>query len=167
MSGINESEKQMTTKIYLNGQFLPREKASISVMDRGFLFGDGVYEVIPVYGRKLFRLKQHLQRLENSLAAIHMKNPHSESEWETLLNKLIEQDPEAIDQAVYLQVTRGVAPVRDHAIPDEVIPTVFAMTRRIDSPDPEVKRQGIAAVIQDDVRWHMKSLELTVEGHGE
>src|SRR5438552_313458 len=118
--------------VYLNGGFLALEDARVSVLDRGFIYGDGVYEVIPVYGRQPFRMPQHLRRLQYSLDGIRLANPHTEAQWETLVRDLIVKQPFA-DQAVYLQVTRGVAK-RDHAFPPGVPPTVFMMSNPFPSP---------------------------------
>ena len=112
--------------VYLNGEYLPIEQASVSVLDRGFLFGDGVYEVIPAYGGHLLRLAEHLQRLQNSLDAIRLHNPLSEQQWTEILQTLLEKNPSQ-DQSVYLHVSRGVAPQRDHAFPARPQPTVFIM----------------------------------------
>ena len=101
--------------VYLNGEFKPIEEAAISVLDRGFLFGDGVYEVIPVYGGRLFRLEQHLWRLDNSLAGIRIRPPHDSIQWRALLNELVSRNGGG-DLTVYVQVTRGAGP-RDHAFP--------------------------------------------------
>lgn len=137
---------------YLNGVFLPLDQAQIPVLDRGFLFGDGVYEVIPVYGGKLFRLEHHLRRLQNSLDGVRIGNPLADAEWKTMLSKLVNA-PQEQDQSIYLQVTRGVAPRRDHAFPVATPPTVFAMctpgqpAREIDS------EPGIAAITLADIRW--------------
>jgi D-alanine transaminase len=137
---------------YLNGAFLPLDQAHVSVMDRGFLFGDGVYEVIPVYGGKLFRLAAHLKRLQNSLDAIRLGNPLSNAAWTSMLERLVTLN-EGGDQSVYLQVTRGVAPRRDHAFPEDSRPTVFAMcsaclvSRDIDS------EPGVSAITLPDIRW--------------
>jgi D-alanine transaminase len=145
------------TTVYLNGKFLPIEAACIPVTDRGFLFGDGVYEVIPAYGGRLFRLAQHLQRLQNSLDGIRLDNPHSNREWSAILNNLLEHNRALAgpddDQSVYLQVTRGSAAKRDHSFPQDVVPTVFAMSSAISEPEPAVMEQGIAAVTLDDIRW--------------
>jgi len=115
--------------VYLNGAFLPIEQARVSVMDRGFLFGDGVYEVIPAYGGRLFRLPHHLQRLQNSLDGIRLGNPCADAQWQNILTELLERNRERAgnhnDQSVYLQVTRGSAPKRDHSFPERVTPTVF------------------------------------------
>lgn len=137
---------------FLNGVFLPLDQAHVSVMDRGFLFGDGVYEVIPVYGGKLFRLGAHLRRLQNSLDAIRLGNPLTDDGWESMLERLVTLN-EGRDQSVYLQVTRGVAPRRDHAFPVDSRPTVFAMctpcliSREIDN------EPGVSAITLADIRW--------------
>jgi D-alanine transaminase len=137
---------------YLNGVFLPLDQAHVSVLDRGFLFGDGVYEVIPVYGGTLFRLGPHLRRLQNSLDAIRIGNPLSEDGWESLLAQLVASN-EGRDQTVYLQVTRGVAPRRDHAFPVDSRPTVFAMcTPCLVSRDID-NEPGISAITLADIRW--------------
>jgi D-alanine transaminase len=145
------------SSIYLNGVFIPLEVACIPVTDRGFLFGDGVYEVIPAYGGRLFRLPQHLQRLQNSLDGIRLTNPMSTEQWETMLNNLLERNSDAAgpdnDQAVYLQVTRGSAPKRDHVFPARVQPTVYATSTPIPRMDPAIARDGIAAITRDDIRW--------------
>ena len=147
---------------YLNGDFVPLEDACVPVLDRGFLFGDGVYEVIPAYGRRPFRLGQHLARLRDSLAAIGMQPPLDEDRWAEILQNLIDRNP-GEDQSLYLQVTRGVAPHRDHAFPDPVTPTVFAMSSPIPPPDPAVLERGVAAVTLPDIRWqycHIKAITL-------
>ena len=147
---------------YLNGAWQPVEETSIPVLDRGFLFGDGVYEVIPAYSGKAFRLKEHLQRLERNLAAIRIDMPLTQDEWKTIIERLIE-DQGPLDQALYLQVTRGVAPRRDHAFPAGVKPTVFAMTNPLPEPDPDRDRQGYAAITVSDERWnncHIKAITL-------
>jgi D-alanine transaminase len=147
---------------YLNGAWQPVEETSIPVLDRGFLFGDGVYEVIPAYSGKPFRLKEHLQRLERNLAAIRIDMPLTQEEWKTIIERLIE-DQGPLDQALYLQVTRGVAPRRDHAFPAGVKPTVFAMTNPLPEPDPDRDRQGYAAITVSDERWnncHIKAITL-------
>ncbi len=140
------------TEIYLNGRFVAPELARVSVMDRGFLFGDGVYEVIPSYGGYFLRLEQHLDRLENSLAAIRLANPLTREQWRAVLQRLIGAPP-AADQAVYLQVTRGVAPERDHLCPDGVEPTVLAMAKPIKPRKDEVTREGVVCVTRPDIRW--------------
>ncbi|ADE13760.1 aminotransferase class IV [Nitrosococcus halophilus Nc 4] len=147
--------------VYLNGEFLPLAQAKVSVLDRGFLFGDGVYEVIPVYGGHFFRLSLHLQRLEHSLQAIHLENPLSPSQWREVLQRLVARN-EGLDQAVYLQVTRGPA-ARDHAFPQPVEPTVFAMSNPLKPLPTEWRLKGVAAVTREDIRWkycHIKSVAL-------
>ncbi len=144
----------MVPTAYLNGEFLPLSETRISVMDRGFLFGDGVYEVIPVYGGRLFRLEHHLKRLQNSLDAIRISNPLAPAEWHLMLTKLVESN-DAEDQAVYLQVTRGVAEKRDHAFPADVTPTLFAMsTPMAESVDIDAI-PGVSAVTLEDIRWNL------------
>ncbi len=137
--------------VYLNGSFLPLQDARISVMDRGFLFGDSIYEVIPAYAGRLFRLPHHLERLNNSLQAVHMQNPKSDSEWTRMLERLVEQNPE-LDQSVYLQVTRGAAEQRDHTLPEAITPTVFAMASPMQEPDPALAKTGNSAITLDDIR---------------
>jgi D-alanine transaminase len=136
---------------YLNGQFLPLSEARISPLDRGFLFGDGVYEVIPVYSRVPFRLDEHLARLERSLAAVSIRNPYTRSQWRAFITELVGRQAFE-DQGVYLQVTRGVAK-RDHAFPKNVTPTVFLMTGPLSMPSPEAISQGVAAITVPDNRW--------------
>jgi len=144
--------------VYLNGRYLPIEEATVSVLDRGFLFGDGVYEVIPVYGGRLFRLAQHLTRLEQSLAGIRLANPIPREGWAALFADLVARNGGG-DLSVYLQVTRGVAK-RDHAFPAAVSPTVFAMTSAL--PERPVQ-PGVAATVARDIRWdlcHIKAITL-------
>ncbi len=140
------------TTAYLNGSFLPLEDARVPVMDRGFLFGDGVYEVIPVYGGRLFRLAQHLQRLQNSLDGVRIGNPLTPDAWRELLEELVRRNS-GTNQAVYLQVTRGVAAKRDHAFPADVRPTVFAMSNPLPEPRDIAGEQGIHAITLPDIRW--------------
>jgi len=138
--------------IYLNGEFLPLASAKVSVMDRGFLFGDGVYEVIPVYSRKPFRLAQHLLRLGNTLAGVRLPNPHSDAEWSDLIGRVIVQ-AESADQQIYLQVTRGADSRRSHAFPRKIDPTVMIMSEPLAPPAPAECEQGVAAVSAVDNRW--------------
>lgn len=147
------------TTIYLNGQFLPLEDAKISVMDRGFLFGDGVYEVIPVYSRRPFRLHQHLARLQDSLDGIRLANPHRAEEWEALILAIIERE-ESEDQGIYLQVTRGPGP-RDHAFPTEVQPSVFILPLVLKTPPQALVETGAAAITAADNRWLRCDLKAT------
>lgn len=137
--------------VYLNGQYLAPDAAQVSVFDRGFVFGDGVYEVIPVFGGRLFRLGQHLARLNASCAAIRLHNPQDAAGWETICRRLVESlGP--VDQSIYLQITRGVAP-RDHAFPPDTKPTVFAYAQPITYPTAEQITNGVAAVTCSDIRW--------------
>jgi D-alanine transaminase len=137
--------------VYLNGAFLPPEQAQISVFDRGFVFADGVYEVIPAYGGRPFRLPQHLARLDNSLAGIRLSNPLSAREWRTVFTRLVEAGGGG-DQSVYLQVTRGPAE-RDHAFPKQIAPTVFAYSQTLKYPEPALLTVGVAAITVPDIRW--------------
>ena len=147
--------------IYLNGRFMPIEEAMVPVLDRGFIFGDGVYEVLPAYSRHPFRLAEHLRRLQNSLDAIGLKNPYSDAEWAKLIVELIAHN-EAEDQYIYLHITRGVAK-RDHAFPKVVTPTVFMMSSPLPSPPPELKASGVTAITTQDnlwLRFDIKSISL-------
>jgi D-alanine transaminase len=137
--------------VYLNGEFLPPAEARISVFDRGFVFGDGVYEVIPVFGGRLFRLPQHLARLDSSLAHIRLGNPLPGREWRAIFERLVREGGGG-DQSVYLQVTRGVAP-RDHAFPAGARPTVLAYSQALKYPPPEQLAAGVAAITATDIRW--------------
>ena len=147
--------------VYLNGKFVPDHAACVSVLDRGFIFGDGVYEVIPAYNGYLFRLPEHLQRLQNSLDAIRIINPHTAQEWQSILDELIDKNNGG-DLSVYLQVTRGVAK-RDHALPKDIQPTVFAMANPLQPPDKILLKDGVRAITGDDYRWvncHIKAISL-------
>lgn len=141
----------MSDIVYLNGEFLPIEKAYIPVLDRGFIFGDGVYEVIPAYSKHPFRLAEHLQRLQNSLDKVRITNPHSAAEWERLTGEILQRNP-GNDQSVYLQVTRGVAK-RDHAFPKDIKPTVFMMSSPLVTPAPALIESGVACITAQDHRW--------------
>lgn len=136
---------------YLNGRFLPLADAKVSVLDRGFVFGDGVYELIPVYSKKPFRLDEHLRRLQGSLDGIRLANPHEAKVWRELILRLVELQDFA-DQSVYIQVTRGVAP-RDHAFPRGVPPTVFMFSQPLVTSTPAQKAAGVCAVSAVDNRW--------------
>jgi D-alanine transaminase len=137
--------------IYLNGEFMPIEQARVPVLDRGFIFGDGVYEVIPVYSRHPFRLAEHLRRLQASLDGIRLSNPHDDAEWTRLVRRLIALNkPE--DQSLYLHVTRGVAK-RDHAFPKGVAPTVFMMSNALVTPPRDQVEKGVGAITATDNRW--------------
>lgn len=147
--------------VFLNGEFLPAGEARVSVLDRGFIFGDGVYEVIPVYGKRLFRLASHLRRLQFSLDGIRLPNPYSENQWAEHMAALIAEHPWDA-QALYLQVTRGVAK-RDFGLLQGMTPTVFMMTNALSLPTREQLEAGVAAVTTSDMRWlhcHIKSISL-------
>jgi D-alanine transaminase len=147
--------------VFLNGKFLPLEEARVPVLDRGFIFGDGVYELVPVYSRVPFRLDEHLRRLERSLAETRIRNPYTRAEWRGVIEKLIAKQPFE-DQGVYLQVTRGVAK-RDHAFPADTPPTVFLMANPLSTPSPEAVERGVEAVSAEDWRWqrcNIKSISL-------
>ncbi|MCK5876405.1 MAG: aminotransferase class IV, partial [Candidatus Marithrix sp.] len=131
--------------VYLNGKFLPIEEAHISVLDRGFIFADGVYEVIPAYSGQLFRLAEHLQRLENSLNRIKLPNPLTQQQWVEVLETVIAKNI-GNNQSVYLQITRGPAK-RDHNFPDHSTPTVFVMSEELKPISPST---GVKAITCED-----------------
>ncbi len=137
--------------VYLNGEFMPIEEARIPVLDRGFIFGDGVYEVVPVYSRHPFRLVEHLRRLQRSLDGIRLKNPLRDEEWTRLIYEVIARNS-GDDQAVYFQVTRGTAK-RAHEFPLVVKPTVFMMSNVMKSPTREQIEGGVACITLSDFRW--------------
>ena len=138
---------------YVDGAFLPLAEARVSPMDRGFLFGDGAYEVILVYSRRAFRLDEHVARLGNTLAAMRLANPHGADEWKAIILEIVARNPWD-DQSVYLQVTRGADTRRNHAFPGpEVKPTVFLMSEPLVTPSAEQLATGIAAVSAADIRW--------------
>lgn len=133
---------------FINGAFRPLAEAAISPLDRGFLFGDGVYEVIPVYAGRPFRLPAHLQRLARSLTEARLPAPYTDAEWAALLERIIDSHGGG-DQSLYLQVTRGAPDLRDHAFPDGERPTVFVMSSPLKAPDPRGRR----VILADDIRW--------------
>ena len=141
----------MSQTVYLNGAFLPIEQAFVPVLDRGFIFGDGIYEVIPVYSRRPFRLDEHLVRLQNSLDGVRIANPYTLEEWKTRVCELIERNAPD-DQYVYLHITRGVAK-RDHAFPKDATPTVFMMSSPLVTSSRELVENGVSAVSAVDNRW--------------
>jgi D-alanine transaminase len=147
---------------YLNDEYLPLEQARVSVLDRGFLFADGVYEVIPVYGGRLFRLDQHLDRLDGSLDGIRLANPLSRPQWRAILARLVDMNGGG-EQSVYFQVTRGAAAKRDHLFPANVPPTVFAMSSPLKAIDGKWLQEGAQAITLPDIRWqycHLKTISL-------
>ena len=164
------------TLCYLNGDYTPLQDAKISVLDRGFIFGDGVYEVLPVYSGKLFRFDQHMARLDRSLAELRIDNPLTATGWREIATKLIAthahntaatapNDAKKVlnpDQIIYIQVSRGVA-MRDHIMPPGLKPTVFVMVNAMKLPTAAQRSQGVACVTADDFRWekaHIKSTSL-------
>ena len=146
-----------SSTVYLNGEYLPLEQACVPVLDRGFIFGDGVYEVIPVYNRNVFRLEHHLQRLKNSMQAVRLDNPHTDKEWSEIISNVIEQN-DGGDQSIYLQVTRGVAS-RDHRFPGDVTPTVFVMSNLFVMVPREQLEHGVSAITLEDIRWQYCSIK--------
>ena len=146
--------------VYLNGEFIAKEKASISVMDRGFLFGDGVYEVIPVYQGRLFRLSEHLNRLQKSLDSIQISNPYSNTQWQDILLKLISSNSPQADQSIYLQITRGADTNRKHSF-DKLIPTVFVEANPLTPKLKSDLENGYSAIIQADFRWERCDIKTT------
>jgi len=146
---------------HFNGQLMPLDRISISPLDRGFIFGDGVYEVIPVYDGAPLRAREHFERLQRSMDEIRLKNPHTVEEWIALTEQLLRHHPG--NQSVYIQVTRGAPPKRDHVIPKDLTPTVFMMANPLASPSREQIENGVACVTAPDFRWekcHIKSTSL-------
>ena len=141
----------MSDIVYLNGEFMPLENARVPVLDRGFIFGDGVYEVIPVYSHHPFRLQEHLARFKRSHDAVRLTYPFSDTEWTRLVRDLVARNA-GDDQSIYLQVTRGVAK-RDHAFPQDAKPTVFAMSSPLVTPTREAIDNGVATISAVDYRW--------------
>ncbi len=156
-----------STPCYLNGEYIPISEAKISVLDRGFIFGDGIYEVVPVYGGKPFQFDQHMWRLDRSLKELRIINPHDKNSWliiiQTLVEKFAEMQGQLIqdtNQVFYLQITRGVA-LRDHVMPTNIVPTIFAMVNTL-IPPPEVYRiKGVSCVTADDFRWEKAHIKTT------
>jgi len=144
---------------YLNGAYAPLNQAKVSVLDRGFIFGDGVYDVVPVYGRKLFRFDEHLARLSRSLSKVRIENPHTRAEWLERCRHLVAA-LHTDDQLVYMQVSRGVA-WRDHAMPTDVEPTVFMMATPMKHPSAEQRHHGVACVTARDFRWERGDIKST------
>jgi D-alanine transaminase len=154
-------DKLADSLCYLNGEFLALRDARVSVLDRGFLFGDGIYEALPVYGRRLFRFDEHMARLNRGLSKIRIPNPFTEAQWLAHCRKLVAAH-ESDDQAIYIQVTRGVAP-RNHVMPTDIAPTVFMMSNPLLPPAPEQRHKGVACITARDFRWErgdLKSISL-------
>ena len=147
--------------VFLSGEFMPFEQAKISPLDRGFIFADGCYEVIPVYAGKPLRFAEHMKRLAKGLAELSIDNPYSDAQWESVLTTLVEKNGGG-DQAVYFQVTRGVAK-RDFSMPKGLKQTVFMMSNPLPLPKSEIYEKGISCISLDDFRWergHIKSIAL-------
>ena len=151
----------MDQTVFLNGEFLRLADAKVSVLDRGFIFGDGIYELVPVYSKVPFRLEEHLARLERSLAAVGIQNPYTREQWRAFVAGIVERQS-FDDQGVYFQVTRGVAK-RDHAFPKSAEPTVFMMSNPLVAPPPALVEKGASAITARDNRWlrcDIKSISL-------
>lgn len=151
------------TLCYLNGDYGLLRDAKVSVLDRGFIFGDGIYEVVPAYAGKLFRFDAHVARLGRSLAKLRMPNPHTRDEWLARCRRLIADLAErsgAADQLVYIQVTRGVA-LRDHVMPADPVPTVFMMCSALKPATPEQRHAGVACITARDFRWERGDIKST------
>ncbi|WP_457329643.1 D-amino acid aminotransferase [Rhizobacter sp. P5_C2] len=149
------------TLCYLNGEYGPLRDAKVSVLDRGFVFGDGIYEVVPVYGRRLFRFDEHLARLTRSLGKVRIASPFDRAQWLERCRTLIDAQA-ADDQLLYIQITRGVA-VRDHVMPPDLTPTVFMMANPMKPASAEQRHHGVTCVTARDFRWErgdIKSISL-------
>lgn len=148
---------------YLNGEYLPVAEARVPVLDRGFIFGDGIYDVVPVYGKRLFRFEEHLARLNRSLAKVRIPSPCGRDEWLERCRRLVEATAAATgaeDQVVYIQVTRGVAP-RDHVMPLGVTPTVFMMSNPMKPASAEQRHAGVQCITARDFRWERGDIKST------
>jgi D-alanine transaminase len=148
---------------FLNGEFLPLSQAKISVLDRGFIFGDGIYEVAPVYGRRLFRFDEHMARMQRGLDKIRIANPATRERWLQCCRRLVGALADATgaeDQVVYMQVTRGVAP-RDHVMPKDIVATVFMMSNPMKPVPAELRHQGVACISARDFRWERGDIKST------
>lgn len=148
------------TIAFLSGQFLPLSEARISPLDRGFLFGDAVYEVIPVYNGNPFLYHEHFARLDRSLREMSIPNPHTAGEWSHIVRTLIQKNGGG-DLSLYLQVSRGVEAVRNHAMPAQCHPTVFLMAQALPKIDPSLFSDGAKAVTTEDLRWHRCDIKST------
>ena len=146
--------------VYLNGNFIEKDKAFVSVMDRGFLFGDGVYEVFPAYNRKIIGLDSHLNRLQDGLDAISIQNPHTKNEWKDLINKIISFDSSNQNQAIYLQISRGSDENRKHTY-GELKPTVYIQSSAINPREKSTLLNGLSAITREDIRWLKSNTKAT------
>lgn len=147
VEGVDES-----SVVYLNGVFGPLGEARVPVLDRGFIFGDGIYDVVPVYGGRPFRMAQHLARLQRSLAAVRIDAGRKAQDWQALVQELLDRNPQCPDATVYLQVTRGVAK-REHSFPAGVAPTVFGMVMPLVRPTRSQLEDGLSVITAVDERW--------------
>jgi len=145
---------------YLNGAYLPLAEARVSPLDRAFLFGDAVYEVIPVYGGRPFRLCEHLDRLNRSMGAIRMRAPRSHPEWAAICSQLVAQN-DGLDSYIYIQVTRGAEFGRNHAWEEALTPTLFAYITALDPMPAKLLDQGVAAVTAEEIRWARRDIKST------
>ncbi len=153
----------MSNVVYLNGEYIAAKKASVSVLDRGFMFGDGVYEVIPVYSGNAFAVQGHLDRLQRSLDAIEITNPLKIDDWQQVMDRLIEKNIPDQDGMIYLQMTRGVMQKRDHVFSRDMQPTILMMCQPLTFANQDKDTTGIKAITQDDNRWadcFIKSINL-------
>ncbi len=150
--------------VYLHDSFIPLSEAKVSVLDRGFIFGDAIYEVIPVFCGKMFRFEEHLSRLNNSLNSVKIPNPYSSEKWFSILQELITKnsvdDKNAEPLSVYLQITRGVAP-RNHVFPENTKPTVFISANPLATIESSILEKGVAVVTMDDIRWQYCQIKTT------
>jgi len=145
---------------YLNGAYMPLAQARVSPLDRAFLFGDAVYEVVPVYGSRPFRLRQHLERLDRSLAGIRMTSPRSHAEWAEVCEELITRNAGS-DAYIYIQITRGAEFGRNHAWPDGLVPTLFAYISALEPLAASLREHGVSAVTSADTRWLRRDIKST------
>jgi len=151
------------TPCELDGELMPLAQARISPMDRGFIFGDGVYEVVPVYAGRLFRFDEHMARLARGLARIRIVPPRTREQWLAAARRLVQAmqaQTGVADQLVYIQVTRGVA-LRDHVMPPDIEPTVFMMASAMKPPTAEQRHHGVACVTARDFRWERGDIKST------
>lgn len=164
---MNESPHQAVLKdistCFLNNDFVPLKDAKVSVLDRGFIFADGIYEVIPVFSGNIFRLEHHLNRLNDNLTAIKINNPYTTVQWQTIFTDLIAKNNYSnTDCSIYMQVTRGVAK-RDHVFPENSTPTIFVMLNPMPAANPEKLEKGLTVITREDIRWqycNIKSISL-------
>ena len=145
---------------YLNGEFVPLAEARISPLDRGFLFADSVYEVLPVFDGRMFRFREHFDRLARSLSEIQIASPHSHLEWLALLSELVRRN-DGGSMYLYVQVTRGMEFGRNHAFPKDAKPTVFALASQLPVMSVEQRKHGLSAITVQDFRWERCDIKAT------